>query len=86
MLPKALGMPATMPAKMISEIPLPMPALGDLLAEPHDEGGARGEGQNGHEPKQNPGLSTIPSPPGPVIRSSDMAMPNPWMMLRTTVP
>ena len=35
--PIARGRPAAMPAKMISEMPLPRPALGDLLAEPHQE-------------------------------------------------
>jgi hypothetical protein len=33
---------------MRSDIPLPMPALRDLLAQPHDEGGAGGEGEHGH--------------------------------------
>jgi hypothetical protein len=31
-----IGLAATMPAKMISELPLPMP-FGDQLAEPHDD-------------------------------------------------
>ena len=38
-----------MPAKMIIEIPLPMPALGDLLAQPHEEHGARHEGDDRHQ-------------------------------------
>jgi hypothetical protein len=35
--PIALGRPATMPAKIRIEMPLPRPALGDLLTQPHQE-------------------------------------------------
>ena len=42
-------------------------ALGDLLAQPHDEGGAGGEGQHGHQPEAEPGLSTIGSAAGDVV-------------------
>ena len=40
-----------MPAKMIREIPLPMPRSGDLLAEPHHQRRPAGEGEHRHESK-----------------------------------
>ena len=39
----ASGMPATMPAKMISDDAVADAALGDQLAEPHDDGRAGGQ-------------------------------------------
>jgi len=38
-----------MPAKISSDIPLPIPPVGDLLAQPHDECTARGQSQHGHQ-------------------------------------
>jgi hypothetical protein len=46
--PIARGSPAAMPAKMSSEMPLPRPALGDLLAEPHQEHRAGDERDRAH--------------------------------------
>ena len=43
------GRPKTMPAKISSDIPLPTAALGNLLAQPHDEHAARGQGQHRHQ-------------------------------------
>jgi hypothetical protein len=36
--------------------------------------------------KDHPGIKTIASPAVPLIFSKPMAMPNPWIILRTTVP
>ena len=54
--PSALGMPTMMPEKITSEMPLPMPALGDLLAEPHDESRAGGQRDHAHEAERQAGL------------------------------
>ena len=42
-----------------------LPPLGDLLAEPHDKGGAGGQGDDGHQDETDPGLGTTSSPAGP---------------------
>ena len=42
----ALGSSATMPAKMIREIPLPIPRWVILLAQPHQEHGTAKQGHN----------------------------------------
>ena len=81
------GKRATMPAKMISEMPLPMPALGDLLAQPHDEDRPRGQGQDGQELEAaGPGLGTIRAPPGLFRPCRNRAMPQAWMKQMTIVP
>jgi hypothetical protein len=49
----ALGKPAAIPAKMISEIPLPRPAFGDLLAQPHQEHRSGDQCGDGDEAKHH---------------------------------
>ena len=46
------GSSATMPDRMMSEMPLPMPRDGDLLAEPHQEHGAAGERDHGRDAEE----------------------------------
>ena len=61
-------------------------AFGDLLPEPHDEGGSGGEGDHHHEPEMPAGMrarSEGPSPPP--LRSSAMAVMNDWNSVSTTV-
>ena len=62
-------------------------ALGDLLAEPHDEGGAGGERDHRHDAgSPSPGSNTTLAPPGASIVSSPTAMKKPWTSASTTVP
>ena len=83
----ARGRPTTMPAKMMSEMPLPMPALGDLLAEPHDEDRAGRQREHGHEAEAPARMcGTSGAPPGAVCFSSQSAMPIDWMNDSSTVP
>ena len=56
-------------------------AFSDLFAEPHDEGGAGGEGDNRDEPEPHPAWMTTISPPGAVMPSTPTAIPKPWMIL-----
>ena len=53
---EARGRLATMPAKMISDMPLPMPRDGDLFAEPHQEHGAAGQRDDGREQEERAGM------------------------------
>ncbi|MEI9925371.1 MAG: hypothetical protein WDN50_19565 [Bradyrhizobium sp.] len=55
MLASAEGSSATMPERMISEMPLPIAARGDLLAEPHQEHGAAGQRDRGRHPEEHAG-------------------------------
>ena len=55
-------------------------ALGDLLAQPHDERAARGQGQHGHQNEAGPGIDDEIA----AFRRL-MAIPNDWTELRITV-
>ena len=82
----ASGPRQTIPAKMISEIPLPIPF--SVICSPS------------HMMKAVPAVSvitvislnaqpvliTMDVPVGPAMFSSPMAIPNPWMRLSNTVP
>jgi len=50
------GKPTTMPAKISSDIPLPIPRSVNLLAQPHDECTARGQSQHGHQDEAGTGM------------------------------
>ena len=82
----ARGRPTTMPAKMISEMPLPMPR--SLICSPSHM-------TNAHpvvrvrmviRTKPTPPAGTIRPPPGVCRRCSQNAMPVDWMMEMATVP
>ena len=50
----AEGRPETMLARMIIEMPLPIPALGDLLTEPHQEHRSRDQRNGSGEYERRP--------------------------------
>ena len=84
--PTACGMRATMPANIIREIPFPIPR--SVICSPSHIINAVPAVSvitvmilNSH-----PGLITMGAPPGEVMLSSPTLIPNPCMMLRTTVP
>ena len=56
-------------------------ALGDLLAQPHDEGAAGSQGQHRHQDEADARGSTTKSPAVLQLK----AMPNDWIALRMTV-
>ncbi len=75
-----------MPAKMISEMPLPMPR--SLICSPSHMMNAVPvvSVSTVIKRKPQPGSGTSGAPSGVVVRSRNRAMPVPWMMEITTVP
>ncbi len=75
-----------MPAKMISEMPLPTPR--SLICSPSHMTKAQPVVRVSMviRRKPQPGLSTSEAPPGVVVRSRKMAMPADWMSEIATVP
>ena len=84
--PMAGTRPTTMPAKMMSEMPLPMPR--SLICSPSHMTKAVPVVSviTVSARKPQPGWGTSGAPPGADIFSSQMAMPVPWMSEITTVP
>jgi len=84
--PMAGTKPTTMPAKMMSEMPLPIPR--SLICSPSHMMNAVPVVSVSTVSMRNPhpGWGTRGAPAGADIRSSQMAMPVPWMIEITTVP
>jgi hypothetical protein len=84
--PMATGIRQTMPEKMMSEIPLPIPR--SVICSPSHMMKAvpAVRVMTVNRRKLQPGWSTTAAPPGAVMVSRPTAMPKPWMMLSTTVP
>jgi len=82
----AAGRRQTIPAKMIRDIPLPMPR--SVICSPSHMIKAVPAVRVITVISRNPqpGLITIGAPPGEVMLSSPTAIPNPWIILSTTVP
>ena len=84
----AEGRLATMPAKMIREIPFPIPF--SLIRSPSHMRKAVPAVSVITAMRRNPqpctSTGTMGVPPGAFILSRPKAMPMPWMMLRTMVP
>ena len=82
----AFGILATMPAKMMSDMPFPMPC--SVICSPsHMRNDVPAQSVIMlMSRKPQPGLYTTSSPPAPRICSRPTAMPKPWMRLITTVP
>ena len=82
----AEGSPATMPEKMMREIPFPIPR--SVICSPSHIRNAvpavRVMTASSRNPQ--PPMGTTMAPPGLAILSRPIAIPNPWMMLRTMVP
>jgi len=76
----------TMPAKMMSEIPLPIPR--SVICSPSHMMKAVPAVSVMTVMRRNPqpGLMTMDAPVGPAMFSSPTAMPNPWMRDSSTVP
>ena len=85
-LPMAVGMRATMPAKMIREIPFPIPF--SVICSPSHMIKAvpavRVKTVINRNP--HPGTITTGAPPGELMLSSPTLIPNPWITLSNTVP
>ncbi len=75
-----------MPAKMMSEMPLPIPR--SLICSPSHMMNAVPvvSVSTVSARKPQPGFGTSAAPPGADIRSSQMAIPVPWMIEISTVP
>ena len=80
------GRPTTMPAKMISEMPLPMPR--SLICSPSHMTKALPVVSVSMviSRKPQPGLGTSEAPPGVGVLLEEEAMPVDWMIEITTVP
>jgi len=84
----APGRPTTIPAKMINEIPLPIPR--SVICSPSHMTKAvpvvRVSTVNRRKPQPCRSSGTNGAPPGAVVRSRKKEMPIPWMTDNTTVP
>ena len=82
----AIGRRTTMPAKMISEMPLPMPR--SVICSPSHMMKAVPEVRVMIVSSRNarPGLGTIAAPSGAVMLSRPIEIPSAWMMPITIVP
>ncbi len=82
----ASGPRQTMPAKMISEMPLPIPF--SVICSPSHMINAVPAVKVITVISRNaqPVLITIDAPVGPAIFSRPIEIPKPWIRLRTTVP
>ncbi len=84
----APGRPTTMPAKMINEIPLPMPR--SVICSPSHMTKAvpvvRVSTVSRRKPQPWRSSGTSGAPPGAVVRSRKNEMPIPWITDSTTVP
>ncbi len=82
----ALGSPTTMPAKMISEMPLPTPR--SLICSPSHMMKAQPVVRVSTviRRKAQPGSGTSAAPAGVVVFSRNSAMPVDWMIETRTVP